>query len=54
MYVETLSDRELQKKLRNLESAYFLINDQVKRMEALLIIDDIKLELIKRGIYDPS
>jgi hypothetical protein len=44
-----LSTRDLESKLGRLNSAYFLINDRQQRQGMLLHIDEIKLELIKRG-----
>lgn len=50
LILDRLSTHELESKLGRLNSAYFLINDRQQRQEMLLFIDEIKLELIKRGI----
>lgn len=46
------SNTSLEKKLKNLDLAYFMSYDGVVRMRILLTIDEIKIEMIKRGIYD--
>jgi hypothetical protein len=46
------STHDLESKLGRLNSAYFLIDDRQQRQEMLLLIDEIKLELKKRGNYD--
>ena len=44
------STHELKNKLGRLDTAYFLINDRQQRQDMLLFMDEIKLELTKRGI----
>jgi len=44
------STHELKSKLGRLDTAYFLINDRQQRQDMLLFMDEIKLELTKRGI----
>jgi hypothetical protein len=44
-----LSTDELERKLGRLDFAYFLINDRQERQKMLLFIDEVKLELMKRG-----
>jgi len=49
--LDHLSTHDLKSKLGRLDSAYFLINDRQERQKMLLFMDEIKLELIKRGKY---
>jgi len=52
LILANLSTHDLKSKLGKLDSAYFLINDRQERQKMLLFIDQIKLELIKRGKHD--
>lgn len=49
-----LSEHELKRKLSRLNSAYHITDDRHIRMNMLLLMDNIKVELNKRGINDKS
>ena len=53
MYVnlENLSHNELITKLGRLETAYYISTDRLLRQKMLLMIDELKIELMKRGKY---
>lgn len=46
----TLSTQSIKQKLTALNSAYHITEDTDTRQRMLLAIDELKLELIKRGI----
>lgn len=48
------TNSELEKKLKNLDRAYYMGYNDKARMNILLTMDEIKIEMIKRGIYDKS
>ena len=48
------TNSELEKKLKNLDRAYYMSDNDKARMNILLTMDEIKIEMIKRGIYDKS
>jgi hypothetical protein len=48
--VHSLKNGDLQRRLKNLEEYYFLVNDQKDRQRILLLIDDFKIEIMKREI----
>jgi len=47
-----LSDQDLKTKLRRIDTAYHITKDNDVRKQMLLLMDDIKTLLIKRGTYD--
>ena len=47
-----LSDQDLKTKLRRIDTAYHITKDKDVRKQMLLLMDDIKTLLIKRGTYD--
>ena len=47
-----LSDQDLKTKLRRINTAYHITKDSNVRKQMLLLMDDIKTLLIKRGTYD--
>lgn len=49
-----LDNHSLTQKLKNLDSAYFVSADSVTRKNIILTIDEVILEMMKRGIYDKS
>jgi hypothetical protein len=49
---DRLSTSELKSKLGRLNSAYHITEDRQLRQKMLLLIDELKIELIKRGMYD--
>ena len=49
LILDHLSTHDLKNKLSKLDSAYFLADDRHERQKILLFIDEIKIELIKRG-----
>lgn len=53
--IENLADLEtelIETRLYNLNQFYFFTDDEQNRQRILLAIDELKLELIKRGKYD--
>lgn len=44
----------LKQKLRNLDTAYFAARDTENRQNIILAIDEVIVEMMKRGIYDKS
>lgn len=46
------TNSELEKKLKNLDRAYYMGYNDKARMNILLTMDEIKIEMIKRGIYE--
>ena len=48
------STPELEYRLKTLNSVYHITEDRQVRQNMLLFIDEIKLELAKRGINDKS
>lgn len=50
----SLSAQSINAKLTALETAYHITEDSTTRRRMLLVIDDLKLELMKRGIHDPG
>lgn len=52
--LETLETDLIETRIRNLDQVYFFTEDETNRKLILLAIDDLKLELIKRGKYDQS
>lgn len=55
--IENLKDLDtslIKTRLRNLENIYFITHTEETRQLILLAIDELKLELIKRGKYDQS
>ncbi len=44
----------LKQKLRNLDTAYFAACDTENRQNIILAIDEVIVEMMKRGIYDKS
>jgi hypothetical protein len=47
---DRLSTADLKKKLGRLETAYYITEDRQVRRDMLLLMDELKIELIKRGI----
>jgi hypothetical protein len=52
--LDRLSTAELKSRLGRLNSAYHITEDRQVRRDMLLLMDELKIELIKRGIYEPS
>ena len=52
--LETVDTDLIETRLRNLNQVYFITEDENVRRQILLTIDELKLELIKRGKYDPT
>lgn len=52
--LETLETDLIETRIRNLDQVYFFTEDETNRKLILLAIDDLKLELIRRGKYDQS
>lgn len=52
--LETLETDLIETRIRNLDQVYFFTEDEKNRKLILLAIDDLKLELIRRGKYDQS
>jgi hypothetical protein len=52
--LETVDTDLIATRLRNLNQVYFITEDEKVRRQILLTIDELKLELIKRGKYDPT
>jgi hypothetical protein len=50
LILANLSEQSIKAKLTALETAYHITEDSNTRQRMLLVIDDLKLELIKRGI----
>lgn len=48
------SDDTLKKRLMGLDSAYFSALDSQNRQNILLAIDEVIIQMMKRGIYDKS
>jgi hypothetical protein len=54
MTLDRLSTYDLKQRLGRLETAYYVTEDKQMRQQMLLLMDELKLELIKRGKYDQS
>ena len=52
--LEELETYLVKARLRNLNLVYFITEDEDVRRQILLTIDELKLELIKRGKYDTT
>lgn len=52
--LETLETDLIETRICNLDQVYFFTEDETNRKLILLAIDDLKLELIRRGKYDQS
>ena len=52
LILDRLSTHDLKRRLRTLDSVYHITEDRQVRQKMLLFIDEIKLELLKRGIND--
>jgi hypothetical protein len=50
LILDRLSTADLKKKLGRLETAYYITEDRQVRRDMLLLMDELKIELIKRGI----
>jgi len=50
LILANLSTQSINKKLLALDTAYHITEDSDTRRRMLLVIDELKLELIKRGI----
>lgn len=50
LILANLSEQSIKAKLTALETAYYITEDSTTRQRMLLVIDDLKLELMKRGI----
>lgn len=50
LILANLSAQSIKAKLTALETAYHITEDSITRQRMLLVIDDLKLELMKRGI----
>jgi len=51
LILDHLSTSDLKKRLGRLDSAYHITDDRHTRQSMLLLMDEIKLELIRRGKY---
>lgn len=49
-----LSDQTINYKLKMLDQIYHITEDSIQRHQILLAIDELKIELMKRGKYDQS
>ena len=47
--LEELETRLIKTRIRNLDQVYFITEDENVRKQILLTIDELKLELIRRG-----
>lgn len=48
------NDSVLKKKLKNLDNVYFMSDNSSTRQQIILAIDEVIIEMMKRGIYDKS
>jgi hypothetical protein len=48
--LDRLSTLEIKKKIKKLDSVYHITEDREVRRQMLLVLDELKLELINRGI----
>ena len=50
--LDHLDQKEIEQKIKRIESAYCLSDSPLQRQKILLILDELKLELNKREIND--
>ena len=49
--LEELDTDLIETRIRNLDQVYFYVDDEDNRRRIILTIDELKLELIRRGKY---
>lgn len=54
LILASLPVQSIKAKLAGLETAYHITEDSMIRMKMLLVMDDLKVELMKREKYDQS
>ena len=54
LILDRLSTADLKSKLGRLNSAYHITGDRQLRQKMLLLMDELKIELIKRGINEQN
>jgi hypothetical protein len=52
--LDRLSTHEIKKKIKTLDAVYHITENREVRRQMILALDELKLELLKRGINDKS